>query len=226
MNKLKINAGLVSVIILASLFAGWQTLLLVVLFILLFCEINDTIKGMIVKVVSFCLALTLFTTVWGIICDAVPLITNAFTNFIKIIEGYADEMIDISNINNYLFNPLNSLVDIADSIVTYVLVIVKFIFALSILTNKAMKDNFMVRFINKFVDKIINFINGVEIGKIDVNHPEVASAPRPEMISSNNNVVGAMPRVSEPHNMGGGQNIPRGDFGPRPNNMNEHNENK
>lgn len=200
MNKLKINSGLASILVLASLFAGWQTLLLVVLFILLFCEINDTIKGMIIKVVSFFVGLTLFTTLWGLITDIFPLVVSIFNKFIGIIGNYLDKPIDVSKLNLYLFDPVDSLVSIIDSIVQYLLILIKFIFIISVLANKAMKDNVITKFINKYVDKVISFVNGIELGKLDVNHPQVAAvAPRPEMVSTTNNdgsvSLGSMPEV-------------------------------
>lgn len=200
MNKLKINSGLASIIILASLFAGWQTLLLVVLFILLFCEINDTIKGMIVKVVSFFVGLTLFSTLWGLITDVFPLVVSTFNKFIGIISNYLEEPLDVSKVNLYLFDPVDSLISIVDSIVQYLLILIKFIFVISILANKAMKDNFVTKFINKYVDKVIRFVNGIELGKLDVNHPQATVvAPRPEIVSSastNDGLsLGAIPEI-------------------------------
>lgn len=177
MTKLKINSGLASIIVLASLFAGWQTLLLVVLFILLFCEIDDTIKGIIVKVVSFFVALTLFSTIWSIITDMFPIVVSSFNKFMGIIEGYMDKPIDLSKVNAYLFNPIESIISIADSIVQYVLVIVKFMFIISVLANKVMKDNFITKFINKYVDKVVSFVNGIDLGKIDINNPKAPSVP-------------------------------------------------
>ena len=38
MNKFKISSGLAAVVLLVSLFAGWSTLLLVTVLMLLFCE--------------------------------------------------------------------------------------------------------------------------------------------------------------------------------------------
>ena len=48
MNKLKINNGLAAIILLASLFAGWQTLLLAVILMLIFCEVNDKVRNLMV----------------------------------------------------------------------------------------------------------------------------------------------------------------------------------
>lgn len=198
MSKVKINSGLASVLVLASLFAGWQTLLLVVLFILLFCELNDTIKGMIVKVISFYAALALFTVLWGLIKDAFPLVVDSFDKFIQIIEGYIEESIDLSKLHAYLFDPINSLISIADSIVQYLVVLVKFIFIISVLANKVMKENFFVKFINKYVDKIVDFINGIELGKVDVNNPKAPGVTvRPQMVTSNNNGSVSLGSVQE-----------------------------
>lgn len=200
MNKVKINSGLASVLVLVSLFAGWQTLLLVVLFILLFCELDDTIKGMIIKVVSFYAALALFSTLWGLLTDVFPLAVNSFDKFIEIIEGYIDEPIDLSKVHAYLFDPINSIISIADSIVQYLIVLVKFMFIISVLANKVMKENFITKFINKYVDKVVDFVNGIELGKVDINNPKAPSTPsRPQMVptsKANEGVsLGTMPEV-------------------------------
>ena len=44
MNKVKISSGLASVLLLACLFAGWQTMLLVALLMFVFCEVEDKVN--------------------------------------------------------------------------------------------------------------------------------------------------------------------------------------
>ena len=61
MNKLKINNGLAAIILLASLFAGWQTLLLAVILMLIFCEVNDKVRNLMVNVIAFLVGLTLIS---------------------------------------------------------------------------------------------------------------------------------------------------------------------
>ena len=59
MNKLKINNSLAAIILVAALFAGWQTMLLVVLLMLIFCELDDKIKNLATTVIAFLVGLTL-----------------------------------------------------------------------------------------------------------------------------------------------------------------------
>ena len=50
MSKLKIKSGLIGILLLAGLFAGWEALLIITVLILLFCEINENIKKVIISV--------------------------------------------------------------------------------------------------------------------------------------------------------------------------------
>lgn len=177
MNKIKINSGLASVLLLASFFLGWETLLFVVLFMLLFCELNDTIKGVMVKVLSFFVGLALFQLLWGLITDAYPLLVNVINNFIDVINCYVDNPITIEKLQLYILHPIDIIISTADSIVNYLIVLFKFTFIISVLANKVMKENGLTKFINSFIDKVVNFVNGIELGKVDVNHPEVNIAP-------------------------------------------------
>ena len=74
MNKLKINNSLAAIILVASLFAGWQTMLLVVLLMLIFCELDDKIKNLATTVIAFLVGLTLISILWALIYDGVNLL--------------------------------------------------------------------------------------------------------------------------------------------------------
>ncbi len=185
MNKIKINSGLASVLIVASFFVGWQALLLVVLFILLFCELNDTIKGVMIKILSFFIGLSLFQMAWNLIVNAYPVVVDTINNFVEVINCYVDDPISLGNLQAYLLEPIQIILNTADSIVGYVIVLVKFMFVISLLGNKVMKENFITKFVNKFIDKVINFVNGLELGKMDINNPEVkVQTARPQIINT------------------------------------------
>ncbi len=49
-----------------------------------------------------------------------------------------------------------------DTVVTYFITFSKFAFVVALLSNKAPKQNFFTNFINKFVDKVITFVNGID----------------------------------------------------------------
>lgn len=184
MGKVKVNSGLASVIVLASLFAGWQTLLIVVALLLLFCDMDEKVKGIIVKVVSFYAALALVSLGWGLITDLVDLIIESLDKLIAVVNGYLDyaNRIDITKLSVYVLNPVSSLVDIADGIISYLLVFAKFAFIIAVLGNKQVKENPIIKKINEFVEKVVAFINNIEVGNVAQETPATV-APNPAPVA-------------------------------------------
>ena len=88
MNKLKINNGLAAIILLASLFAGWQTLLLAVILMLIFCEVNDKVRNLMVNVIAFLVGLTLISFAWSIISDGISLVFKGIESIVNVINSY------------------------------------------------------------------------------------------------------------------------------------------
>lgn len=158
MNKVKINPGLASVIIAACLFAGWQTMLIVSALLLIFCELDDNVRKNIIRVVTFYFALSIVTMGWDLIYDAVGLIFNSINKIINLINGYLDEPISIVKIQAYLFNPITSIFDIANSVVIYIFAFVRFGFIIYLITGKKQKENVISKKIDEFVAKVCNFI--------------------------------------------------------------------
>ena len=190
MGKVKVNSGLASVIVLASLFSGWQTLLIVIALLLLFCDIDDKVKGIIVKVVSFYAAVALVSLGWSLIADLVDLVIDSLNKLIGVINGYLDygDQIDISKLTGYVLNPIKTLVEIADGIISYLLVFAKFAFIIATLGNKQVKENPMIKKINSFVAKVIAFINNIDMGNTaPVNPAPAAPAPVAPETASNTN---------------------------------------
>lgn len=193
MGKVKVNSGLASIIVLASLFSGWQTLLIVVALLLLFCDIDDKVKGTIVKVVSFYAAIALVSLGWGLITDLVDLVIDSLNKLIGVVNGYLDysNRIDISKLTLYVLNPINSLVDIADGIISYLLVFAKFAFIIATLGNKQVKENPVVKKINEFVAKVVTYINNMDMSasapaSVAPASSPVAPAPTPEVTPNTN----------------------------------------
>lgn len=165
MNKLKINAGIAAILLLGSLFSGWQTLLIVAALIILFCEMNDSIKNVMIRVITFYLGLSIFNLAWDLIVQGVELIPNILNQLVELINNYLTDTIDITKLQLYLIKPILEVVSIADTVVGYLLMFVEFSFIIAVLSNKPVKENFVVKKINDFVRKTINFINGFEINQ-------------------------------------------------------------
>jgi hypothetical protein len=163
MNKLKLNTGLASIVLLCSMITGWSTLLTIVVLMLIFCEITDSVKQVMVKVITFYFGITLFNTFWTLIVDGVNLGISSFNDIISILNGYLNEPISVLKLELYLLNPISKVITLLDNIVSYLLVFIKFSFIISVLTNKNMKDNFVLSKINEFVNKIINYVNSFDV---------------------------------------------------------------
>jgi len=164
MSKVKVPTGLAAVILCASLFAGWQTLLIVAVLLLLFADVED-VKGMIVRVITFYVGLTLFSAIWGLIVDGVDLVFDSIINFINVINNWVDKPITIVNIQQYFITPVTGLVNIADDIVSYLIVFAKVAFIYAFISKTATKETFISKWINKYIDKAVNFVNGTEASK-------------------------------------------------------------
>ena len=175
MNKVKISSGLAAIVLLASLFSGWTILLTVSILMLLFCEMNETIKQVMVKVITFYVGLTIVNLAWELIVDGVNLITSSLNQLIAVINSYLTEPINIYKLELYLLSPLTNIVSLIDGIVVYLLVFAKFMFIIAILGNKPMKENFIVKKINEFISKAIAFINSFEITSSNVQQQQVVN---------------------------------------------------
>ena len=173
MNKLKVNTGIAAVLVFASIFAGWEVLLIVSALLLIFSEFNDKTKDVTVKVISFLAGISIITLGWGLIVNGIDLLFNVIEKFVDIINCYLSEPITMINLTKYVITPISKLVEIGDKIFDYIIIIIKFKFILDILNNKPRKNNI----ITKFVNKVINFINqcnGVNIAtNVQVNQAPV-----------------------------------------------------
>lgn len=163
MSKLKINSGLASIILLACLFSGWATFLTVVILMLIFCEISDSVKQVLIRVITFYFGITLLSMAWGLLVDGVNLVIDSFNDFIDIINSYLTDPISVYKLEAYLLTPIAKVVSLADGIISYLFVFIKFSFILAVLGNKKLKDNFIVIKLNIFVDKVVSFVNSFDM---------------------------------------------------------------
>ncbi len=175
MNKVKISNGLAATMILLSMFAGWQTLLIVTVLLLIFCDCDDKLKGITVRVIAFMAALTLIGYAWDILYQGIQLGINGLNTVIGTINYYLEDPINISKLNQYLISPVSGLLSFANSAVSYLIMFTKFGFVIATLAGKAVKDNFFVSKINGYVSKVVNYVSSVEVGT------PAASASEPEM---------------------------------------------
>ena len=163
MNKIKISSGLASVMLVACLFAGWQTLLLVTLLMFVFADVEDKVKGTAIKVIAFYVALILVSTGWDLIVSGYGVVYSSITDLVMLINNWFNASLDLSGLYQYALTPINSLLDIADTLVGYAFSLIKFFFILAVLGNKPMKQLPLVKTVNDFVAKVVTYINSIEV---------------------------------------------------------------
>ena len=180
-NKIKLNSGLAAVILLTCLFSGWSTLLTVTVLMFLFCEVDDKVKGVAVKVIAFFAGLTLVSLGWGLIMDAFHIVYNDVNDLVGMLNSLLSTSIDLSKIYQYILNPVNSVLAICDDLVGFFISMAKFFFIVNVLRNKPMKENLIVKKINEFVANVVNYINNIDMGTpVAPAAPAAPVAPTPE----------------------------------------------
>ncbi len=162
MNRIKVNNGMAAAIILMSMFAGWQTLLLAIVIMLVLCETDDKFKGIAIRVVAFMAGITLVGYAWDIIYQGIQLAFSGLNTLISTLNYYLDSPISIIKLNQYLIDPVTGILKFLDSGVTYLLMLAKFGFVVATLSGKAVKENFIIKKINEYVSKVVSYVNNVE----------------------------------------------------------------
>jgi hypothetical protein len=172
MNKLKINNSLAAIILVATLFTGWQTTLLVILLMLIFCELDDKIKNLTTTVIAFSVGLTLVSILWSLIYDGTNLLLNSLATIIDIINRYLSvgNKIDITSLTLKFIEPVKSIFEIGNSGVDLLIMLTKFGFVISIFTGAAMKNNAFTRKVNEYINKALGFINNYGVNQAPVNN--------------------------------------------------------
>ena len=180
MSKLKINSGLLSLILVACLFSGWGTMLTIAVLVLIFCEIDERVKNVLVRVLSFFAAVTLFTLLWDLITGAINLGFSSIKDLITTINYYLtpDKYITLGKLDAYVILPVQELISIADSVISYIIGFIEFTFAVSLFLNKPGKPNFIIKKIEEYVNSIVNFVNSFEFGNMQSNvQPQMQPQP-------------------------------------------------
>lgn len=190
MSKVKVNTGLAGIILLACLFSGWETLLLVVILMLLFCEVDDKLKNLIIKIIAFYAAFTIVTTAWNLIVEGIHVVISSFDNIVETINSFLgiNNRIDFSKLDSYVLSPISRVVGIADNILEFLFLLIKFTFIVSTIQNKNLKDNAITRKINEFITKVVNYINSIDLG---TNNATANANINPNMVNAPNQNIGS-----------------------------------
>ena len=152
MKKFKINENLLALLMFGSMFAGWQFLILVTAFIWAFCETGKSLKDLTIKVLALFGACAVTLLAWDVIVQGVDALFGGLRNFFEMLVSWGADNDLINNTDKYLFTPINLLIEILDSILAFIIVIVKFKFIYSVITNREMRGAFFP--VQSFLDKI------------------------------------------------------------------------
>lgn len=187
MSKFKINPSLAAALLIGGLFIGWEKLVTISVLLLIFCEIDKKTSDLMTKVLAFLIGISLFSLAWNLISDGVSVIISAFDGLVAVINSYLgfEHAIDISKLHLYLLDPIKNVVNIADSLIGYVLVFAKFAFLLGIITGKTIKENFITKKINELVNKATSSISNFEFGQMQ-NQSFVNTVQQPQPMQYQN----------------------------------------
>ena len=157
MKKLKVNANLLALLLMISLFAGWEYILLVSAFIWICTEDNKAIRDLTIKAIAIYGACVLFSMAWSLISGLVDLGSEGIITIFKVLNSYNSDIV-ATDLQRYFLLPLSYIVTYIGMLVTFVILLVKFNFIRSVIMNKPMFGLFGK--LNEYVNGFVRFANG------------------------------------------------------------------
>ena len=155
MNKVKVSTGVASGLLLASLFAGIGSTLIIAVLLLIFCEVED-FKKVLIRVLSFSVAIVILTTGWSLFVDLYGLFLTIVDSFVQFIDSFLKTPLDVSGLYKYFLTPVKILINMIDSIFDYVVAIIKLGFVIVLLKKKDVKETFLSKMVSNFINAFGN----------------------------------------------------------------------
>jgi len=178
MTKVKINPGLAAIMVIGGFIAGWQTMLIVCALLLLFAEIDDKVKEVMVKMITFAIGFYLIQFIVNIIFNGINDIGMvALSDLNKVISEIIAK-IDITKTNvfaKYFVNPLSDIVLLAKRIVNLLIDLAQFGFIVAVIANKPIKQGGIMGKVNGYVRDAVNYVNN--FGKAAAPAQEATQQP-------------------------------------------------
>ncbi len=156
MKKLKVNENILALAMFASLFAGWQAMVLVLLFIWAFCEAGNSLQKLTVKVVSVFGAIAIIELGWMLIVQGVDATMGGLNKFFQMLVSWGVDSSLVLNADRYAFTPITLLLSIFESVLKLLLLIVKVKFIFSVLANKNYTGFWPVKGVARKVEDFAN----------------------------------------------------------------------
>lgn len=159
MKKLKVNANILSMILLISLFAlEWKWIIIVSVFIWCFCESSQQIKNLVIRCLAVYAGCFLFSWLWDIIVNGYGFGVSGLNGLFSILAGFGADMSEvIINVNKYLLDPADIIIKVLGKGVDFVILLAKFKFIVSVITNRPLTGIFGK--IQQYIGYFINFGN-------------------------------------------------------------------
>ena len=155
MNKVKVSNGVAAGLLVASLFAGIGTTLTIAVLLLIFCDIED-FKKVLVRVLSFAVAMFILTAGWDLLVNLYGLFLTIINSLVEFIDSYLNKPLDVSGFYRYCLTPIKTIINMIDSIFDYVVAAIKLGFVVIFLKKKDVKETFLSKLISNFVNSFGN----------------------------------------------------------------------
>ena len=155
MNKVKVSNGVAAGLLVASLFAGIGTTLTIAVLLLIFCDIED-FKKVLVRVLSFAVAMFILTAGWDLLVNLYGLFLTIINSLVEFIDSYLSKPLDVSGFYRYSLTPIKTIINMIDSIFDYVVAAIKLGFVVIFLKKKDVKETFLSKLISNFVNSFGN----------------------------------------------------------------------
>ena len=188
MNKCKINNTIAAILLIASFFVGWQTLLLVVVLLFAFCEIDERINNLTTSIVSFAIGIKLIELAWNVIYKTYELIPTVINKIVNILNHYLTEPIYLGKFQAYVLDPIGEIFSIGNDVISLLIIVATFFFITSLLFAKNKKTPIIGNFLAKYIGGVLNYIAqfNTNVGMTPNNN--MNTQPNMEMPNMNNQV--------------------------------------
>ena len=155
-NKVKIEAGLASILLVLGFLLGGMSFALVIMFLLVFCELDQNTKTNASKIITFAVGITLFSMIWNIIFSGSDIIIDFIESTVNLINSLVEDAdLDVSKI----VAVANYVLTYADRAVEFLITVTKFAFVIALFSGKPIFSNPVTNKINEYVNKAINYLN-------------------------------------------------------------------
>ena len=158
MKKFNVNANLLALLMLISLFAGWEYMIIVTAFIWVFCESSKNLKDLTIRAIAIYAGCYLFSWFWDIIYSGYSLAVSGVNGLFEILAGMEVDVVEaVTGINKWVLNPVAVVAKVLDSGVSFLILLAKFKFIVSVITNRPLTGIFGK--IQEYINYFVNFAN-------------------------------------------------------------------